>query len=249
MPGIAACVPKSPTMYTLLYWPDIPGRGEFVRLVLEAADLPYIDQARLPGQEDCILPYLHGRGPGHPVFAPPILKVGDLVLAQTTAICDYLARRHDLVPADETLRSQALAIHLTLMDLVDEMHDTHHPVSAALYYEDQLEAARQRSQHFVKDRLPRFLVYLERVLGWNGGRHLVGSEPSYVDLALFQVLAGLEYAFPRGYERAAEGTPGIVFLAERVAAEPRIAEYLASPRRLPFNQRGIFRRYPELDLP
>ncbi len=236
-------------MYTLLYWPDIPGRGEFVRLVLEAADLPYVDQARLPGQEDCILPYLHGRGPGHPVFAPPILKDGDLVLAQTTAICDYLARRHDLVPADETLRSQALAIHLTLMDLVDEVHDTHHPVSAALYYEDQLEAARQRSQHFVKDRLPRFLVYLERVLGWNGGRHLVGSGLSYVDLALFQVLAGLEYAFPRGYERAAEGTPGIVFLAERVAAEPRLAEYLASPRRLPFNQRGLFRRYPELDLP
>ena len=236
-------------MYTLLYWPEIPGRGEFVRLVLEAAGAPYVDQARLPGQEGCIPPYLHGRGPGHPVFAPPILRDGDLTLSQTTAICDHLARRHGLVPADEASRSQALAVHLTLMDLVDEVHDTHHPISSALYYEDQKEAARQRSQHFVRERMPRFLVYLERVLGWNGGKHLVGSGPSYVDLTLFHVMAGLEYAFPRGFARAAEGVPGLVFLAERVAALPRVAEYLASPRRLPFSQEDLFRRYPELDLP
>ncbi len=238
-------------MYTLLYWPDIPGRGEFVRLVLEAADLPYVDQARLPGQQDCILPYLHGRGPGHPAFAPPILVDGDLVLAQTTAICDHLARRHGLVPDDPTHRAQALAVHLTLMDLVDEVQATHRPPPSAP--ESQVpkpqaldEAAPLR---FVRERMPQFLVYLERVLGWNGGKHLVGAELSYVDLALFQVLAGLDYAFPRGFERAAEGTPGLVFLTERVAAEPRIARYLASPRRLPFTPRGIFRHDPALDLP
>lgn len=236
-------------MYTLLYWPGIPGRGEFVRLVLEEASAPYVDLARQPGQEGCIPPYLHGRGPGHPAFAPPILVDGELVLAQTTAICDHLARRHGLVPADDASRSLALQLHLTVMDLVDEAHDTHHPLSSALYYEDQKDAARVRAAHFVRDRMPQFMVYFERVLGFNGGRWLVGPQAGYVDLALFQALAGLEYAFPRGYERAAEGTPGIVALAERVAALPRVAAYLASPRRLPFNEQGIFRRYPELDLP
>jgi glutathione S-transferase len=36
-------------------------------------------------------------------------------------------------------------------------------------------------------------------------------------------------------------------LAERAAGQPRIAAYLASPRRLAFNNDGVFRHYPELD--
>jgi len=33
----------------------------------------------------------------------------------------------------------------------------------------------------------------------------------------------------------------------RVQERPRIAAYLASPRRIPFNEEGIFRHYAELD--
>jgi glutathione S-transferase len=42
--------------------------------------------------------------------------------------------------------------------------------------------------------------------------------------------------------------PRLLSLRDRVAARPRIAAYLASSRRIPFNEDGIFRHYPELDI-
>ena len=223
-----------PTPYELYYWPNIPGRGEFVRLVLEEAGASYRDVGRQPAE-------------GYPVFAPPVLKHGELVLAQTVAICDFLGRRHDLAPGEEAGRARALALQLTIADLVVEAHDTHHPISAWLYYEDQQAEARRRAPHFVSQRLPRFLQYFERVLRHNGGEVLVGEGLSHADLGLFQALEGLAYAFPRGFALASEATPGVLALRERVRQRPRIAAYLASERRMPFNQEGIFRRYPELD--
>jgi glutathione S-transferase len=130
---------------------------------------------------------------------------------------------------------------------VDEVHDTHHPISAALYYEDQKPEARRRAAHFVDERLPRFLGYFERVLRHGGGGMLLGARLSHADLSLFQALEGLDYAFPRALARASESTPELRALRERVRARPRIAAYLASDRRAPFNQEGIFRHYPELD--
>ena len=240
-----------PTPYELYYWPDIPGRGEFVRLVLEEAAAPYVDVARRPKEQgggiESVLAFYAGRHPGHPVFAPPVLKQGDLVLAQTAAICHFLGRRHGLAPPDEAGEIHALELQLTIADLVDEVHDTHHPVSAALYYEDQKPAAKQRAAHFVAERLPRFLGYFERALLHSGGDVLVGEGLSHADLSLFQALEGLAYAFPRAFARASESTPGILALRERVRVRPRIAAYLASERRMPFNQEGIFRHYPELD--
>jgi glutathione S-transferase len=240
-----------PAPYELYYWPDIPGRGEFVRLVLEQAGTPYRDVGRLPadqgGGADAVLAFWAGQREGHPVFAPPVLKQGGLVLSQTAAICHFLGRRHELAPPDEADQAQALALQLTIADLVLEAHDTHHPISSWLYYEDQQAEARRRAPHFVGQRLPRFLAYFERVLRHAGGEVLVGGRLSHADLGLFQALEGLAYAFPRGFALASEATPGVLALRERVRELPRIAAYLASERRLPFNQEGIFRRYPELD--
>jgi glutathione S-transferase len=237
--------------YELYYWPEIPGRGEFVRLVLEEAGVDWVDVGRRPREEgggvEAVLAFYAGKHAGHPVFAPPVLRQGELVLAQTAAICHLLGRRHGLAPGDEAGELHALELQLTVADLVDEVHDTHHPISAALYYEDQKPAAKQRAAHFVGERLPRFLGYFERVLQHNGGEVLVGRAISHADLSLFQALEGLAYAFPRAFARASEAAPGLLALRERVRARPRIAAYLASERRLPFNQEGIFRRYPELD--
>jgi glutathione S-transferase len=237
--------------YELYYWPDIPGRGEFVRLVLEEAATPYRDVGRIPAEQgggtEAVTELWAGKGEGHPIFAPPVLKQGELVLSQTAAICHFLGRRHELTPRDEAGQAQALALQLTIADLVVEAHDTHHPISAWLYYEDQQAEARQRAPHFVNERLPRFLQYFERVLRHNGEDVLVGERISHADLGLFQVLEGLAYAFPRGFALASDSTLRVLALRERVRGRPRIAAYLGSERRLPFNQDGIFRRYPELD--
>ena len=237
--------------YELYYWPEIPGRGEFVRLVLEEAGVEYVDVGRLPESEGggtkAVIAYYDGRAAGHPIFAPPVLKHGEAVIAQTAAICDYLGRRHELAPGDEVGQAQALELQLSIADLVVEVHDTHHPISSALYYEDQRAEALKRSEHFVADRLPRYLRYFERVLERNGGEVLVGRRISHADLSLFQALEGLAYAFPRAFDRASAGTPRVLGLRERVRELPRIANYLASRRRMAFNQHGIFRRYPELD--
>lgn len=238
--------------YELYYWPPLPGRGEFVRLILEDAGVPYLDVGRLPEEEgggvEAILRVYRGEGEGHPAFAPPVLKAGELVLAQMPNICLYLARRHGLAPEGETGWLLANQLQLTLADLVNEVHDTHHPLGVSLYYEDQKPAAKQRSKLFLEQRLPRFLRYFARVLEHNGGEVLVGDRVSYVDLSLFFVLRGLEYAFPRAFARQSAEVPQLLALRDRVAARPGIAAYLASPRCLPFNEDGIFRHYPELDL-
>jgi glutathione S-transferase len=171
----------------------------------------------------------------------------ELVLGQSAAICAYLAERHGLAPLDSGPRKQALQLQLTIADVADEAHDTHHPVGVALYYEDQKDAAREAARQFLDQRLPRFLGYFERVLERSGGSWLMGSALTYPDLSLFQLLEGLAYAFPKGFARVGESTPAILGLRDRVAERPRIAAYLESDRRIPFNQDGVFRYYPELD--
>ena len=238
--------------YELYYWPILPGRGEFVRLVLEEAGVPYRDVARLPEEDGGgfkpLLAFMQGERPGQPAYAPPILVHGELVLAQSAAICAYLGERHGLAPAEPGKRMQALQLQLTIADVADEAHDTHHPINASLYYEDQKDAAHEASQHFLEQRLPRFLGYFERVLERSGRAWLMGDTLTYPDLSLFQLAEGLAYAFPKGFARAAEQAPLLLALRDRVAKRPRIAAYLASDRRLAFNEHGVFRHYPELDL-
>ena len=239
--------------YELHYWPTIQGRGEFVRLALEAAGASYIDVAR--GAEDAGLGMaamqrcLHDRQLVHPPFAPPFLKDGDLVVGQTAAILHYLAPQLKLVARSEQARIWTQQIQLTIADMVTEAHDTHHPVGAGLYYEEQKAEALRRARDFCSARMPKFLQWFEAILLRNpvGSRHLVGNRLSYADLSLFQLVEGLRYAFPAAAERVLARTPHVVQLQARVAALPRIAAYLASERRLPFGEEGIFRRYPELD--
>jgi glutathione S-transferase len=235
--------------YELYYWPGIPGRGEFVRLALEQAAVPYVDVARRPNGMEAMMKLLERGANGLQPFAPPFLKSGDLVIAQTATILAYLGPRHGLVPRDDPSQLRAQQLQLTIADLVAEAHDTHHPIAGSLYYEDQKSEARKRSRIFVEERLPKYLGYFEQVLDRNDGQHLVGRALSYVDLSAFQVIAGLEYAFPNAMARQARRIPLLRRLHDRVAEQPRLAAYLASERRLPFNQEGIFRHYPELDLP
>jgi glutathione S-transferase len=240
--------------YLLYYWPSIPGRGEFVRLSLEEAGAPYVDVARLPqekgGGYPAIQKVLRGAPGSLRPFAPPVLKDGRLVITQTPNILAYLAPRHGLVPRDEKSRLDANALQLTITDFVSEAHDTHHPVGTNLYYEDQKKEAKRRAESFIAARMPKFLGWFEDVLRRNTkshGKHFVGTKISYVDLSMFQVICGLEYAFPNALDRMKKQIPKLLALRAAVARRPRIASYLASPRRIAFNEDGIFRRYPELD--
>jgi len=239
--------------YELYYWPGIQGRGEFVRLALEEAGADYVDVARLPanrgGGVPALMRFMDDAKATHPPFAPPFLKAGKLVVAQTANILQFLGPRLDLVARAESERLWAHQLQLTVTDFVAEIHDTHHPIAGSLYYEDQRREAKRRADDFLRNRLPKFLGYFERVLGANPkrGGYMIGGKLGYIDLSMFQVVSGLRYAFPKAMARAERKASGLVALHDRVAARPRIAEYLASPRRLPFNQWGIFRHYPELD--
>ena len=236
--------------YELHYWPMIQGRGEFVRLALEAAGAAYVDVARLPETEGGGVPalrlFLDDPARPRPPFACPVLKDGDLVIGQTAAILLHLGARHGL-DGGERDRLWTHQIQLTIADVVAEAHDTHHPVAVALTYEEQKPEAARRALHFRGERIPAYLAWFERVLDGNGGGHLVGNGPTYADLSLFQLVEGLSHAFPKAAGRALAANPKIAALRDRVGALPRIAAYLASERRIPFNEQGIFRRYPELD--
>ena len=235
--------------YELYYWSEIQGRGEFVRLALEEAGAEYVDVARRPGGDAEMMRLVEGEEAIRPSFAPPFLKAGELVIGQTAAILLYLGAHHSLAPRDEAGRLWAYQLQLTIADFVDETHDTHHPIASGLYYEDQRGEARARSADFRRSRMPKYLGYFETVLARNGsgGEHLVGAKLSYPDLSLFQIVAGLRFAFPRRMAALEPEYPRVAALHDRVAARPRIAAYLASDRRIPFNQHGIFRHYPELD--
>lgn len=241
--------------YELHYWPGIPGRGEFVRLALEAAGAPYVDVARddAHGGLPAMRHWLEDADVARPPFACPFLVDGRTVVGQTAAILLYLGPRLQLVPARETDRLWIHQIQLTIADMVAEVHDTHHPIASSLYYADQKPEALRRAQDFRRNRLPKFLGWLEAILERNAGNagrtlpRLVGGRLSYADLSLFQLVDGLRYAFPKASARALKKTPRVAALHAGVPAHKRLAAYLASERRLAFNEDGIFRRYPELD--
>lgn len=239
----------------LYYWPMLQGRGEFVRLVLEEAGASYVDVARLSPDEGggakAIMGLLQQDFEGIAPLAVPVLQVGSHYLSQTASICLYLGRRYDLVSEDELLQHQANQLMLTIMDLVSEAHETHHPMGTSFYYEEQKPEASRRAASFLMRRMGKFLGFFEKVLAQSlegGGGFLVGGSLSYVDLAMFQVLSGLGYAFPKAFGRIKGDIPRLLALRELVAERPRVASYLASSRRIPFNTDGIFRHYPELDF-
>ena len=239
--------------YQLYYWPGLPGRGEFVRLALEEAGAAYVDVARGTAKETGGMPAmiaaLSDAKTATPPFAPPFLKAGKLTIGQTANILMYLGRKHGLAPAAEAGRLFANQLQLTVMDFVKEAHDTHHPLASGLYYEDQKPEAKRYTEIFLKERVPKYMGYFERVLeqGSRGKKYLVGGKLTYPDLSVFQLVEGLRYAFPDAIRRAERRYPLAVALHDRVAERPRIEKYRASARCIAFNESGIFRHYPELD--
>jgi glutathione S-transferase len=233
--------------YELYYWPEIQGRGEFVRLALEDAGADYVDVARRPRGMAAMSRFLESRSVKRPPFAPPFLKAGKLLIGQTANILFFLGPDLHLVPKDEAARLWAHQLQLTIVDWIAEVHDTHHPIASSLYYEEQKREAKRRAEVFRVERQRKFLNYLEQVLERNGGRVLVGHAVSYVDLSLFQMIEGLRYALPHAMARQERKHPRLIALHDRMASRPRLAAYLGSERRLPFNQEGIFRHYAELD--
>jgi glutathione S-transferase len=233
--------------YELYYWPSIQGRGEFVRLALEEAGVAYVDVARKSGGVATLVRFLENEKIANPPFAPPFLRAGNLLVGQTANILLFLGARHGLAPRTEAGRLWTHQLQLTITDIVQEVHDTHHPIASGLYYEDQRKEARQRAADFVKARAPKYLSYFERVLERSAGNYLAGARLTYADLSLFQLIAGLRYAFPRATARLERRLPLAIALHDRIASRPRIAAYLASPRRIAFNEDGIFRHYRELD--
>ncbi len=239
--------------YELYYWPGIQGRGEFVRLALEEAGADYVDVARRSGRGmgmPAMMDILDNPAVARPPFAPPFLKAGDRVIGQSANILLFLGPRLGLAPQDEAGRLWVHQLQLTIADLVAEAHDTHHPVAVGLYYEEQKDEALRRAAGFTQERLPKFLGYFEAVLARNpeGDAWLAGDALSYADLSMFQVIAGLRYAFPRTMQRLEPDCPRLAALHDRVAARPNIRAYLASKRRQPFNNDDVFRHYKELDL-
>jgi glutathione S-transferase len=234
--------------YELYYWPSIQGRGEYVRLALEEAGADYVDVARgARGARGTAAMMKLMEQRGTPPFAPPFLKVGKLLIGQTANILLYLGSRHGLAPKTEAGKLWLHQLQLTITDFVVEVHDTHHPIGSSLYYEDQRAPARKRTDEFWNERVPKYLGYFEKLLKDNGGAYVSGRRISYVDLSLFQIVEGLRYAFPNRMKAFERKIPGLVELRDRVAARPNIKAYLASDRRIAFNEDGIFRHYKELD--
>lgn len=226
--------------YDLWYWPGLPGRGEFVRLTLEAAGLAYRDRGVEEGADALLADMAKG---DRPPFAPPYLRVQGQAIAQVANILTWLTERHDLAPhADRTWLHQ---LQLTISDMVAEVHNVHHPVAMMAYYREQKPEAARAAEQFREERIPKFLGYFEAALGdreWMAGRRW-----SPVDTSLFQLVAGLRYMFPQRMAAVEGNCPALVALHDRVKTLPGIAAYLDSDRRQAFNEDGIFRHYPELD--
>tara|TARA_B100000315_G_scaffold250997_1_gene284907 strand:+ start:15919 stop:16647 length:729 start_codon:yes stop_codon:yes gene_type:complete len=239
--------------YQFYYWPMIQGRGEVVRLALEEAGVDYVDVARLPSEQEdnrnAILEILQDSSQTRPPFAPPFLVDGDVTVAQAANILHYLAPKIGLAPASEADQVFAHQLQLTVTDLLMEVHDTHHPIASALYYEDQVEESKKRAANFIEHRIPKHMGYYEGILANNPTRSgwLIGEDLTYPDLSLFQIVEGLRYAFPNAFAKLDGNYPQMIALHDAVAARPNTAAYLASERRIPFNTMGVFRHYPELD--
>ncbi len=231
--------------YQLFYWPSIPGRGEFVRLYFEAFDLEYEDIAREQGA-DALVENLHSRQGIRP-FAPPYLVDGDVLIGQTPLILTYLQDKEGLGSGELEVDLQLVQLQMDIADLTQEIFATHHPVAPALHYADQMDAAYERSHDFRENRLPKYLIHFENALEGNGGPFILGEQPSHVDTSLFQIMEGLDHAFPNLMAHLQGTFPNLEAVQGAVPEIEGVAEYLVSERRIEFSEDGIFRHYEELD--
>lgn len=227
----------------------IPGRGEFVRLFMEAAGLEYADMAREQGA-DALVEDLHARTSergGIRPFAPPYLVDEEVVIGQTALILLYLSDKEGLGSGDLATDLQLMQLQMDIADLVEEVHGAHHPIASSLHYADQMDAAFDKAADLRANRIPKYLIHFDNALAANGGPFMLGGQWSHVDTSLFQLMEGLDYAFPN-YMREMQGSwPHLEGLQSAVPDIEGLADYLASEHRMEFNEDGIFRHYEELD--
>jgi glutathione S-transferase len=253
--------------YELLYHPGVPGRGEHIRLLLEASNTPYTDVGNESKSSSsrvyktCVNNRTESSDGNPPVFSPPALRVigagrgGEaLVISQTPNILAYVGEKVGMAGEEgvEGSKWHVAQVALTALDLNNEVHDTHHPLAVAKYYEDQKDAALEKARDVREHRFPKFFSYFSRVLEHNKehggeGKYFEGSKLSYADTTVWQVLDGCFFAFPKEMAKRKEEFPELLgTFYENVKEEKGIKEYLASGRRLEYSM-GIFRHYPELD--
>lgn len=233
--------------YDLWYWPGLPGRGEFVRLFLELHGLSYRDCGPDEGAEALMDDLKSRQGKVGEPYAPPYLADGDICVSQVAHILAYLSDKHGPTVEDKQLLFWLIQLQLDITDIVAEVHDVHHPVASGLYYDDQKDAAARAAKDFREERIPKWFAHFERAAGAVDGDWIGGARPSHVDTSLFQLIEGLEYAFPKRMKAVRGDYPKLFALRDSVRDLEPVAAYLASDRRQAFNEDGIFRHYPELD--
>ena len=231
--------------YKLWYWPSIQGRGEFVRLAMEAAGIDYVDCAREQGA-DALVTDLQSRS-GRAPFAPPYLVADGTAIAQVANILLFLGEQHDLAPSAIVDRYWLHQLQLTIADMVAEVHNVHHPVAASAYYDEQKPEALRAAKQFRDERMPKFLAHFDAAAACNPGEWVIDRRWTFADCSLFQLVEGLRYMFPERMAALERNYPNLLRVHDLVAELPGIHAYLRSARRLPFNTDGIFRHYPELD--
>ena len=153
-----------------------------------------------------------------------------------------------MAPRDEAGRLWLHQLQLTVTDFVKEIHDTHHPLGGEFYYEDAKPEAKRFTENFLAERAPKYLGYFETVLKASGGPNVLGRKFSYMDLSLFQLDRGLALRFPQGDEAHRAKDVRASSPSTTASRSARASRHISqSPRRIAFNEDGIFRHYPELD--
>ncbi|RPF72314.1 glutathione S-transferase [Aurantiacibacter spongiae] len=229
----------------LWYWPQIPGRGEFVRLFCEAGEIAYEDMAR-EQDADALVEHMHAMEGIRP-FAPPYIVDGDICIGQTALILQYLSDKEGLGSGEMEVDLGLFQLQIDIADFVEEVHSTHHPVASGQYYADQMEAAYEKAHDFRANRIPKYLIHFDNAVASSGGLFVLGQQWTHVDTSLFHIMEGLDYAFPN-YMKSMQGSwPHLEGVQAMVPEIEPLADYLASEHRIEFNENGIFRHYDELD--
>jgi glutathione S-transferase len=197
--------------YKLHYF-QIRGRGEQVRLMLHALELPFDDI--LVKREQFL--EMKAQGPGTLYFGSlPMLEDGVYRLCQGPTILSYLARKHGAAPNDLQLSARADAIAWGAEDL---------RMRYFKMFGDDRENAR--ADFLNGDWLTRWLPSLNGLLGQNGNSgHFVGQQLSHADIAVWDVLDAFQAYVPPA---SLEGFPALQDFYEKVRGLPALAGYLAS---------------------
>jgi glutathione S-transferase len=191
------------------------GRAEVTRLVLAEAGVQY-EEENFAVPEGFAALKKSGR---LPFLAVPIWEDNGFTLAQSAAIANHIARAHGLRgknPREEALVDQALGA-------AEDVREEYRKLMRA----DASKRAEVRAE-LLSTSLPRWFGHLERQLGATG--YFVGGSITVGDLAIWYAI---EIGKDNGFGAALADCPKLNAWFDRVAARPKIAEYLKSPKRWP----------------